>query len=43
MEEITPYEMELQLLNIGYARDYLEYLTNDEIERIYINEFADSI
>ena len=42
MEEMTPYEMELQLRNMGYDRDYLEYLTNDQLRSLYFAEYEEN-
>lgn len=39
--EPTPYEMELRLNTIGYDRDYLEYLTNNQLRHLYYDEFDD--
>lgn len=36
--EPTPYEMELDLITVGYDRDFLESLTNDQLRHLYYEE-----
>lgn len=39
--EPTPYEMEIRLNTIGYDREYLKSLTNDQLRHLYYDEFDD--
>ena len=43
IEEMTEYQMQLKLNTIGYQLDYLDSLTNDQIIRLYNEEFEDDI
>lgn len=36
MDALTRLHIELELIRYGYDRDYLEYLTNDEIIKIVL-------
>lgn len=33
--EPDPNEMELELMNMGYGRDFLESLTNNQLRHLY--------
>jgi hypothetical protein len=36
--ELTQHQMELRLMDMGYARDHLEYLPGTEIKGLYEKE-----
>lgn len=38
-EDLQPFEMETQLQNNDYGRDYIESLTNDQIRDLYTQIF----
>ena len=37
--ELTPYEMQLELNTLGYDMEYLETLQNSQIREIFEEEF----
>lgn len=41
MKEPDRHVMEIKLNIIGYGREYLEYLTDNQVRHLYYEEFGD--